>query len=119
MDSTTPSTPPTYPTHPAPPALPFRRTARSSEPIRPTGRSSGNGKPGAPPSRTPGAAPVFGHPVPIDPVAARRAPRDLRRVWRVVVAVLLPLGPLFVAVAFALRPFTLDDEPTVIVAKIL
>ena len=59
-----------------------------------------------------------GHPVPIDPVA-RRAPRDLRRVWRVVIAVLLPLGPVFVAVAFALRPFALDDEPTAIVAKIL
>jgi hypothetical protein len=62
---------------------------------------------------------VFGHPVPIDPVAARRAPRDLRHVWRTTVAVLLPLGPLAVAVSFALRPFRTDDEPTVVVAKIL
>ena len=34
-------------------------------------------------------------------------------------AVLLPLGPLAVAVSFALRPFGLSDEPAVIVAKIL
>ena len=44
---------------------------------------------------------------------------DLRRPWRVVIAVLLPLGPLFVAVAFALRPFTGAEDPAVIIARIL
>ena len=46
-------------------------------------------------------------------------PRDLRPLWRGVLAVLLPLGPLAVAVAFALRPFGPSDEPAVIIAKIL
>ena len=87
-----------------PPRLPAR-SAHPSEPLRPTGRSSDQWR--------------AGHPVPIDPVAARQAPRDLRRPWRVVIAVLLPLGPLFVAVAFALRPFTGSEEPAVIIAQIL
>ena len=76
------------------------RTAQLSEPLRPTGRSSDDVGPA-------------GHNTP------RAAPRDLRRVWRAVLAVLLPLGPLFVAVAFALRPFRNSDDPAVIVAKIL
>ena len=76
------------------------RTAQPSEPLRPTGRSSDDVGPA-------------GHNTP------RAAPRDLRRVWRAVLAVLLPLGPLFVAVAFALRPFRNSDDPAVIVAKIL
>ena len=84
-------------------------TAQSPEPLRPPGRSSAYETP----------AHAFGHPVPIDPLAARRAPRDLRRLWRVVLAVLLPLGPLFVAVAFALRPYTGSDEPAVIIDRIL
>ena len=78
---------PALPPNPAPLT---GRTALSSAPMRPTGRSSE-------------------HP----------APRDLRRVWRVLLAVLLPLGPLAVAVSFALRPFDLTDEPTAVVAKIL
>jgi hypothetical protein len=107
MDSTT--TPPAYPTPPTgptPPApgftqpAPTRPPAHPSELLRPPGHASG-------------------HPVPIDPVAARQAPRDLRRPWRVVIAVLLPLGPLFVAVAFALRPFTGSEEPAVIIERIL
>jgi hypothetical protein len=49
----------------------------------------------------------------------RTAPRDLRRLWRTVLAVALPLGPLAVAVSFALRPFRNADEPVVIVEKIL
>ena len=50
---------------------------------------------------------------------AERRPPDLRPLWRGVLAVLLPLGPLAVAVSFALRPFGPSDEPAVIVAKIL
>jgi hypothetical protein len=91
MDSTT--TPPQRNPAPGPWAPPVGRTARSSEPVRPTRRSSDG--------------------------VARRAPRDLRPLWRTVLAVLLPLGPLFVAVAFALRPFSLADEPLVIVEKTL
>ena len=64
------------------------RPAHSSEPLRPTGRSPAYDAP----------AHATGHPVPIDPVAARRAPRDLRRACGGgVLAVLLPLGPLSVA----------------------
>ena len=81
------------------------RTAPSSEPLRPTGRTSDDVGPAG--HDTPRAAPR-------DP-----RPRDLRRLWRTVLAVLLPLGPLFVAVAFALRPFRNSDDPAVIVAKIL
>jgi hypothetical protein len=51
--------------------------------------------------------------------SARAAARDLRRLWRTVLAVALPLGPLAVAVSFALRPFRNADEPVVIVEKIL
>ncbi len=122
MDSTTTpptrSTPPTDPAGPRPPvpgftgpvpAPPSARPAHSSEPLRPTGHSPTHDAP----------AHAFGHPVPIDPIVARRTPRDLRRLWRVVLAVLLPLGPLFVAVAFALRPYTGSEEPIVIIGRIL
>jgi putative effector of murein hydrolase LrgA (UPF0299 family) len=49
----------------------------------------------------------------------RGTPRDLRRLWRATLAAVLPLGPLAVAVAFWLRPFSLSDDPIVIVEKIL
>ena len=49
----------------------------------------------------------------------RGTPRDLRRLWRATLAAVLPLGPLTVAVAFALRPFRLSDDPIVIVENIL
>ena len=52
------------------------------------------------------------------PGTTRPAPRPARP-WRVAIAVLLPLGPLFVAVAFALRPFTGSEEPAVIIERIL
>ena len=110
MDSTTspyPGPPLRRPrTNPAlgPTALapePVQRTALSSEPSGRTGRSSDSTAP-APPT-----------------APALPAPRDLRRLWRVALAVLLPLGPVAVAVAFALRPFRMSDEPTVIVERIL
>lgn len=58
---------------------------------------------------------------PVRPAAGsgRRPPHDLRHLWRITLAVLLPLGPLAVAVSFALRPFQMSDEPTVVVAKVL
>jgi len=74
----------------------LRRAAHPSEPVRRTGRS-------------PGDAGLEGS----------AAPRDLRRLWRAVLAALLPLGPLAVAVSFALRPFSSSDEPTVVVERIL
>ena len=73
----------------------------------------------APPPRRTGRLPEPGRPASRPAVDAGRVPRDLRRLWRTVLAVLLPLGPLFVAVAFALRPFSGSDDPAVIVAKIL
>ena len=118
MDSTT--TPPAYPTPPTgptPPApgftqpAPTRPPAHPSDLLRPPGHASGHGA----------TAHTSGQPAPVHPgpVPARREPRDLRRLWRIVLAVLLPLGPLFVAVAFALRRFRNSDDPAVIVAKIL
>jgi putative effector of murein hydrolase LrgA (UPF0299 family) len=82
-------------------STPSQPTARSSEPVRPTGHSYRSGADPGLPGTTP----------------PRR--RDLRRLWRSVLAVLLPLGPLFVAVAFALRPYGSSDDPTAIVTKIL
>ena len=66
-------------------------------------------------ARPTGPVPTAVQPAPVD----TGRPPDLRPLWRTVLAVLLPLGPLAVAVCFALRPFDLSDEPTVIVEKVL
>jgi hypothetical protein len=43
--------------------------------------------------------------------------RDLRPVWRVALAIALPLGPLLVTVARAILPYWTSDDPATIVAK--
>jgi putative effector of murein hydrolase LrgA (UPF0299 family) len=59
------------------------------------------------------------YPPATDRPRTRGTPHDIRRLWRVALAAVLPLGPLAVAVAFWLRPFRLSDDPIGIVEKIL
>lgn len=44
-------------------------------------------------------------------------PRDLRRTWRILLAVLIPLGPLGVAATRAVMPYWTDDDPATMVAR--
>ncbi len=47
--------------------------------------------------------------------AAAEPPRDLRRLWRVLLAVVLPIGPLGVTVLRGIMPYwTSDDVPTMV-----
>lgn len=53
------------------------------------------------------------------PPSAASRPRDLRTLWRVLIAVVLPIGPIAVVVTRGIMPYwTTDDTPT-IVAKSL
>ena len=46
-------------------------------------------------------------------------PRDLRRFWRVLAAVVLPLGPLLITLARGLMPYWTSDDRAVVVATSL
>jgi hypothetical protein len=46
-------------------------------------------------------------------------PRDLRRFWRILIAVTLPIGPLGVTVARAFLPYWTNDDSATIVDKLL
>lgn len=52
-----------------------------------------------------------------DPSAAD--PRDLRRFWRILFAVILPLGPLGITVGRAIMPYWTDQDSATIVANSL
>lgn len=44
--------------------------------------------------------------------------RDLRPMWRVALAIALPVGPLLVTLARAVMPYWTSDDPTTVVAKV-
>jgi Domain of unknown function (DUF4386) len=50
---------------------------------------------------------------------AAAKPRDLRRFWRTVIAVTLPIGPLGVTVARGIMPYWTSDDSATIVDKLL
>lgn len=45
--------------------------------------------------------------------------RDLRRFWRISIALMLPLGPLGVTVVRGIMPYWTSDDPSTVVAKAL
>jgi Domain of unknown function (DUF4386) len=50
-------------------------------------------------------------------VTVRREPRDLRRFWRLLIAIALPIGPLGVTVARGIMPYWTNDDGRTIVEK--
>jgi hypothetical protein len=48
-----------------------------------------------------------------------RRPRDLRTLWRVLIAIVLPIGPIMVVVIRGIMPYWTNDDTTTMVAKSL